>query len=286
MWYVVQTMTNEEYKFKSLYEMLNNQKADDAKADGEKASYEKANGKKAGAEKADSEKVIGEKINDAYFGYKLFIPTIMLQRHYQKEWHSVEKVMFPGYVFVETDDIKEFAKHLSDVECFSKLLKVEDEITPISEEEKEFLENMMDENYCVSYSQGFIVGENVVITEGALRNKNALIRKVDRHRRIAMLDIEMFGRRTPVEVGFGAFAKVTNEEWEQIRQDNISRNAHEDNSPIENENDVRVLSGVFEGMAGKLISLDTARNECTVELEIFDRMTRVAFDIDEVEFIK
>ena len=45
---------------------------------------------------------------------------------------------------------------------------------------------------------------------------------MDRHRRIAILDVNIFGRRTPVEVGFGAFAKVTDEQWEQIRQNNIS----------------------------------------------------------------
>lgn len=242
MWYVVQTMTNEEELFKKLYETVN----DDT-------------------------------------GYRLFIPTIILKKHYHKEWHSVKKVMFPGYVFVETDDIEEFAKNVTGTYCFSKLLKAGDEITPVSKEEKEFLESMMDDDYCVNYSQGFIVGEDVVITEGALRNQSALIRKVDRHRRIAVLDVKMFGRMTPVEVGFGAFARVSEEEWESCRKENIERYEQENNSS--QENNVRVISGVFTGMTGQLLSLDTAKNECFIELELFGTPTKVAFGRDEVKLI-
>ena len=189
----------------------------------------------------------------------------------------------PGYVFVETEQIEKFAEKMQDVKCFSKLLKAEDKILTVTEEEKHFLESIMDENYCVNYSQGFIVGENVVITEGVLRNKNALIRKVDRHRRIAMLDVNIFGRRTPVEVGFGAFAKVTDEQWEQIRQNNISRHEHVNKST--RDDNVKIITGVFHGMTGKLVSLNTANNECVVELQLFDADVNVSFGREEVEFL-
>ena len=243
MWYVVQTMSGEEEKFKKTYETINNNSV----------------------------------------MCNLFIPLIELKKRYHQKWNSVKKIMFPGYVFVETEQIEKFAEKMQDVKCFSKLLKAEDKILTVTEEEKHFLESIMDENYCVNYSQGFIVGENVVITEGVLRNKNALIRKVDHHRRIAMLDVNIFGRRTPVEVGFGAFAKVTDEQWEQIRQNNISRHEHVNKST--RDDNVKIITGVFHGMTGKLVSLNTANNECVVELQLFDADVNVSFGREEVEFL-
>lgn len=243
MWYVLQTMTSEEDKCKLLCELH---------------------------------------IPSGCYS-ELFIPMCITKKHFKKEWHDIKKPLFPGYVFVDTDHIEDFAKSLIHVKCFAKLLKVGDEITPVSAEERTFLESLMDTDYVISYSQGFLVGDKVFITEGALRNQTALIQKVDRHRRIAMLDVNLFGRSTLVEVGFGAFARYTPEQWESIRKEALAAQEKEAIQNLPGET-VRVQSGVFEGMTGTLVSINQ-KGDCTTEILLFGKPTKVVLNRSEIEVI-
>ncbi len=243
MWYVLQTMTKEEERCRNL---------------------------------------CGKRINSQCYS-EIFIPTSMTKKHFKKEWHDVRQVLFPGYVFVDTGNIEEFAKELVKAECFFRLLKTGDEIVPVAEEEQKFLESLMDADRQVGYSQGIIIGDKVVITEGALRNQSARIQKVDRHRRIAMLEVNLFGRPTPVQVGFGAFAKVTEDEWEQARQENMDQYEEIQQESLPGER-IRVLSGAFEGMKGRLTAVDEARDAWTTEIVLFGNATNVVFAQKEIEF--
>lgn len=37
---------------------------------------------------------------------EMFIPLYMAKKHFRKEWHDVEKPLFPGCFFVDTEDIQ------------------------------------------------------------------------------------------------------------------------------------------------------------------------------------
>ena len=240
MWYVIQTMTREEHHFIEMCKL---------------------------------------QIPDMESMGELFVTTIVMQKHYGGEWHMVKENMFPGYVFIDTGRIDCFYKRLNDLTCFSKLLKTGEDIVPVTDEEKQFLCSMMDDDYCVGYSQGFLIGSEVVITEGALKNQKGRIRRVNRHRRIAELEICLFSRLTKVEVGLGAFAKVTEEEWEKIRQDCIEQ---QEDVLAECGQRVQVQTGAFQGMQGKLLSWEDDKKQCQVEIELFGAPTKVTFQKDEV----
>lgn len=47
---------------------------------------------------------------DASSYTKIFVPTYITKVHFKKEWHDREKVLFPGYVFIDTDKINEIYK--------------------------------------------------------------------------------------------------------------------------------------------------------------------------------
>ena len=53
----------------------------------------------------------------------------------------------------------------------------------------------------VEASVGVIEGDHVVVTSGPLKGHEALISKVDRHKRLAYLDMRMFGRTKTIKVG-------------------------------------------------------------------------------------
>ncbi len=214
---------------------------------------------------------------------EMFIPQHIVQKHFKKEWHEVKKPLFPGYLFVDTGHIEAVMKGLQKVFQYTKVLRDCETVSPITEEEQKFLSAMMDKEHIVHYSEGFLIGDEVVVTKGPLKNLKGYVRTVDRHRRIAKMEVPLFGRLTPMEVGFGAIARVSGEEFRQIVQENIQKQEKEHSTPPAGT--IRVLKGIFKGMTGKLLHADESRDEWTVEIELFGAGAEVVFRREEIEFL-
>ena len=59
----------------------------------------------------------------------------------------------------------------------------------------------------VGMSTGVIEGDKVLVLNGPLMNHEGLIRKIDRHKRMAYLEIEILGRMKTVKIGLEIVAK-------------------------------------------------------------------------------
>jgi transcriptional antiterminator NusG len=217
---------------------------------------------------------------DKEYYQNIFIPQYILHRHFKKEWHEIKKVLFPGYLFIDTEQIEPVVTGLKKIFQYARVLRDGELISPITLEEKEFLGAMMDEEYVVRYSEGFLIGEKVCITSGPLKKYRGNIKSVDRHRRLAKLEIPIFGRATPVEVGFGAIARVSEEDFHHMVEENIKKHQKEKTIPL---GQVKVVKGIFEGMMGKFLGGDPERDEWTAELELFGVGTKVIFRRDEIQ---
>lgn len=214
--------------------------------------------------------------------HEMFVPCYTAQKHFKKEWHEVKKTLFPGYLFVDTDNIEKVLKGLKKFRQYTKVLQNAEEVSPITEQEQAFLSDMMDGEHIVRYSEGFLIGEKVCVTTGPLRHYEGYIKTVDRHRRVAKMDVPLFGRATPIEIGFGAIARVSREEFDRMTEQNIRE--HQDDP--RSAGMVRVLEGVFKGMTGKFLYADAERDEWTAELELFDTAVKVAFKRDEIKMFE
>lgn len=229
---------------------------------------------------------------DASSYTKIFVPTYITKVHFKKEWHDREKVLFPGYVFIDTDKIDEIYKQLKTVKVFTKLLTNAEEISPIYQEEQEYLQSLLNNDKQIEYSEGFIYGEKVCITKGPLRNQAGAVYKVDRHRRVAYLKVNLFGRQTPVEVGFGAVKRFTEEELEEIRQKNIRRYEEKLRQKEKNEMEknfpkrVRIKGGALAGMYGVLVGENEEEDEYAVMIRLFGKEeSKVYFHKDEIKYV-
>ena len=60
----------------------------------------------------------------------------------------------------------------------------------------------------VPVSVGIIENSVTKILSGPLKGKEGLIRKIDRHKRKAWLEVEMFGRKQEIQVGLEIVAKT------------------------------------------------------------------------------
>ena len=79
---------------------------------------------------------------------------------------------------------------------------------PLAEDEVDLLMEFGKEEQIVAMSEGIIEDDRVVVTSGPLKGHEAMIRKVDRHKRRAYLEVEMFGRKVETQVGLEIVAKV------------------------------------------------------------------------------
>ncbi|EKC62758.1 transcription antiterminator, partial [human gut metagenome] len=75
------------------------------------------------------------------------------------------------------------------------------QLVPIERSKEELFREMVNDNYEIAMSCGLIEGDKVTITDGPLAGKEAMICKINRHKRTATLNVEMFGDKAGVTVG-------------------------------------------------------------------------------------
>lgn len=130
-----------------------------------------------------------------------FIPTYEEKRKIRGEWKLVQRTLFPGYLFVGTGQPEELYKSLHRVIGMTKMLRTGDTIVPLTKEEGRFLQEFGGIEQVVVMSEGVIEGDEVRVHSGPLKGREGLIRKIDRHKRVAWLELPMFGRIQQVRVG-------------------------------------------------------------------------------------
>lgn len=148
-----------------------------------------------------------ENIIDNSILEKSFIPKYEQERKYQGEWHTELIVLFPGYVFLISDEKEKLFFELKRIIGLTKLLGTGETIVPLTDEEVNFLLRLGGEEQTVGMSEGIIENDRVVVTSGPLKGNEGLIRKIDRHKRKAWLEIEMFGRTVEMQVGLEVVGK-------------------------------------------------------------------------------
>lgn len=139
---------------------------------------------------------------------KCFIPKYEQERKYQGEWHTELKVLFPGYVFLISDEKEKLFFELKRVIGLTKMLGTGETIVPLMAEEVDFLLSFGRGEQVVEMSAGIIENDHVIITRGPLKGNEGLIRKIDRHKRKAWLEIQMFGRAMEMQVGLEIVRKL------------------------------------------------------------------------------
>ena len=80
-----------------------------------------------------------ERIIDPSVLQKCFIPRCEQERKYQGAWHKELKTLFPGYVFLISEDKEALFFALKKVVGLTKLLGTREEVVPLTQEEIRFL---------------------------------------------------------------------------------------------------------------------------------------------------
>lgn len=144
-----------------------------------------------------------EKLVDAAVIREMFIPRYETMKRIGGAWVRRAEVMLPGYLFVVTDDPAKLESELRrNVPLFTRILRNNDMFTPLDKEEVSFINAFTKPGArTAELSTGVIEGDEIVILNGPLLGQTGLIRKIDRHKRLAYLDITIMGRRKTIKLG-------------------------------------------------------------------------------------
>lgn len=138
-----------------------------------------------------------------------FTPSYETKRAAKGQWRTVRMQLLPGYVFVQTREPEKVAARLAEVPAFTRLLGSNGEyFMPLSADEEAWLNAYTDiDTHVVEMSEGVIEGDRVMVMRGPLKGREFEIRRIDRHKREAELEVPMLGRVKRIRVGLEIVAK-------------------------------------------------------------------------------
>lgn len=144
-----------------------------------------------------------------------FIPKIELIYKNSRQVRKELKPMFPGYVFIDTQlDVMSFATQTVQTarkfnsKIYNLLGKQDPDHMALHEKEKKFILRFCDEQYIVRESIGFIEGDKVFVTSGPLQGKESIIKRIDRHKRRAEIELQFVGDLRRINISLEIVRKL------------------------------------------------------------------------------
>ncbi|MBP3208567.1 MAG: antiterminator LoaP [Oscillospiraceae bacterium] len=141
-------------------------------------------------------------------GQEIFVPLYKRQKKIRGKLETVTLVLYPGYIFCETDDPVRLFAELKGIKELTKLLRSDEDIIPVEPKEAEALYKLFGQDHVVEVSTGYIEGGRVRITAGPLEHFEGQIIRVDRHKRAAVIELDFMGRKTQTTVGLEVVDKI------------------------------------------------------------------------------
>lgn len=89
------------------------------------------------------------------------------------------------------------------IDAMTKVLRTGEDMTPIHPEEESYFKLLGGDEHVVKYSEGYLEGEKLIVTSGAMKNFRGTVKKVLRHKRLVVLEVPLMGRIVEVTVGLG-----------------------------------------------------------------------------------
>ncbi|MEX0940065.1 MAG: transcription termination/antitermination protein NusG [Candidatus Babeliales bacterium] len=145
---------------------------------------------------------IEEKGLDQYFG-QILVPSARLKKMFDVTQQSNgEQQLFPGYLLIEMELVPEAMRLVQSTPKVLKFLGGK-EPAPLSQREIDrVISQMKGEVALAAKKSEFVSGSEVEISEGPFAGFVGVIEKVEEENERLTVMVSIFGRMTPIELGF------------------------------------------------------------------------------------
>ncbi len=119
---------------------------------------------------------------------------------YNGSWHLERRALLPGYIFLSGNTVAQLEeKDISLVCC-----------------EPPYIKKLCGKDNLVAISKGVIKDGMPMVTSGPLKGHEGLIRRIDRHKRTAEIEIPLGTGHTQVTVGLEIYEKTCSKTWSAV----------------------------------------------------------------------
>ena len=138
---------------------------------------------------------------------QLLIPTEKIVQIRNGKKISKERSFYPGYVLIEASligEIPHIIKNITGVIGFLGETKGGEPVPMRVSEVNRILgkvDELTEAEGTLSYS--YVVGESVKVINGPFNGFNGIIEEINEEKKKIKVTVKIFGRKTPVELGFG-----------------------------------------------------------------------------------
>ncbi len=110
---------------------------------------------------------------------------------YGGSWHLERRTLLPGYIFLSG----------------AKDIKLKENVESLIPCDPPYLKDLCQEDNLVAMSKGVIRDGKTIVVSGPLKGREKLIRRIDRHKRTAQIEVPLEGRTAQVTVGLEIYEK-------------------------------------------------------------------------------
>jgi len=163
----------------------------------------------ANREKSVSERILSEAEKGDLIGKVSQVIVPVESSYYMKNNKKIkrEKVMFPGYIFIESNSPAEVKEYLKGVNGASGFLTTRSgEIQPLSQAEVNRMLGIQEEAKQKDLINPFMVDEEVIIIDGPFNSMRATIDEIVDER--VKVSVSIFGRKTPIDLNLYQISKI------------------------------------------------------------------------------
>lgn len=150
------------------------------------------------------------------YSFDVFYPEA--EQYYRSKKYQIlgrrylKRPLFPGYVFVETN--MPAAAFLSEYIIFFyqsvdiiRILKDSSGGIALPDDERDRLNYLLRGKRCLEHSVGYIEGERIIVKAGPLVGREAIIKKINRHNRDALIELDLFGEKLTLKIALEIISK-------------------------------------------------------------------------------
>ena len=169
---------------------------------------------KTGKEQQAIDDILKNKPDDASFD--VFAPYRKSLRKYKGVMREAVERCFPGYIFVETNDVQRLFKQLYFTPGFQRLLGREAEtenFVPLDKDESRMIDILYSaNNNRITEISNIEVkeGEMIRVLDGPLMGLETQIKKVNLHKRTVLVEFMMCGRLVTAPIGINIITNIIN----------------------------------------------------------------------------
>ncbi len=133
---------------------------------------------------------------------EVFTPCYVTRSKFHGEWQDVTKLLLPGYVIAVSAYPNELRELLWKLPDFARVLTMGETFVPLRDEERQWMDEWTHKgDRIVEMSVAVAKGDSWVITEGPLKGREGMIVKVNRHKCLAVIEMQVGQVRLQTTVG-------------------------------------------------------------------------------------